>query len=114
MGTIEKMKPIRTITLVREDQDPHECYVDTIDVYMDVDIEEAIKAAASEYLHTEEGRAYLFDTNGGFNYGDAVSAIPDEITRKHGYIVRLANESPITVTVDQNEHLVPADIERRH
>lgn len=96
----------KKITFVRKDSDPEEAYVDTIIVREDIDIELAIKAASEEFLCTKEGLRYLQDTNGCFNYGDAITRIPDAITQKYHYTV-LPSEDYSVVTVDQNDHLVP-------
>jgi len=100
------------ITFVTEDYGPTESHIYTmevLDTMTEPDVLKAIKDASSEFLHTKEGRKYLKSTNGCFNYGDALTEIPDWITKKHGFIVHEMNEQE-TITVDHNTDLVPYDL----
>lgn len=97
--------------LVRVDSDPVEHYVDKFRVNIGLDLKMAIKFAAREFLRTEEGRAYLKSTGGAFNFGDAIEQIPNDITIKHGYVLKYHVEWE-TISVDQNEDLVPDDVRK--
>lgn len=57
-----------------------ECVVSSRNISLD----DAIKAAATEYCMTEEGRQICF-ANQGFNYTDFIKYVPNEICMKHGF-----------------------------
>jgi hypothetical protein len=100
---------LETIILERIDHDPEQSYFTQIRMKADIDIVQAIKDAASEFLHTPEGIRYCKGENWHFNFGDAISRIPEEITLKHGYVVGKTEFGD--VQVEQNECLIPDDLE---
>lgn len=56
-------------------------------VVPDSDPISAIKAAAQEYCETPEGKTFLANSLGDFNYGDFVEANPEELCKKHGFYI---------------------------
>lgn len=42
------------------------------------------EAAAREFLRTPEGRHYLAEIHGDFNWGDTLTEIPNELLRRFG------------------------------
>lgn len=74
----------------------------------DFDPEAAIRAAAADYLHTNQGKAALEDTCGNFNYGDFVNYVPDHMNKKHGFVIQEVNI--VSIVTDHNEDLRPDDM----
>lgn len=99
----------KEIIFGRVDEDPVEGYLNRMLVRPDVkDIVQAVKNAAYDYLHTPAGWKYFRGEGYNFNMGDAMM-IPTEITAKHGFII--GDTLAADVTVDQNQSLVPDDLE---
>lgn len=48
----------------------------------------AVKAAAKEFLSTDEGQKALEQTCGAFNWGDFVESVPDSICLRHGFLLK--------------------------
>ena len=63
----------------------------------------AVKAAAKEFLATEEGQKLLEQTCGAFNWGDFVESIPESLCLRHGFLLKDFQE--IDKFVDLNEQL---------
>lgn len=73
--------------------------------YPNFNPEQAIKAAAADFLKTERGKKALKETYGNFNYGDFVTYVPDTICKKYGFIV---GDSCVTdIITDHDESLIP-------
>lgn len=76
--------------------------------------EQTFRNAIKEFLLTEEGKKQIKQTNGDFNWGDAVMVVPNATWEKHG-ISPLADgvhyhvTDTFTLTVDQDEVLVPEE-----
>lgn len=74
-------------------------------------IEKAFRLAVEEYLWTEEANKMLTYTAGDYNWGDALSSVPDEVFAKHGISVRDETKTysisgeVFDVTVNQDEVL---------
>lgn len=74
-------------------------------------IEKAFRLAVEEYLWTEEANKMLTYTAGDYNWGDAMSSVPDEVFAKHGISVREADKTysisgdVFEITVNQDEVL---------
>ncbi len=70
-----------------------------------VDPVEAIKAAAREYVRTENGQEYLEFNVGGdcFNWGDAVKAIPLGTLMRHGIRALVVIDTLGAIVVDHDE-----------
>lgn len=72
-------------------------------------VREAVKAAAREFLLTEEGSIYRESSvlSDSYNWGDAITSIPEEIWNRHGVqsvrVLRLTDE---TIVVDHDEALL--------
>jgi hypothetical protein len=115
-------RPKTVFALVRIDEDPVEAYVDLFEsehltrvttipggaVSMVLDkpaTESALRAAIKEFLATKEGKAAVENENGNFNFGDAVSYIPDVIWARHG-LKHLSDPAETAITVSQNESFV--------
>lgn len=73
----------------------------------DVDPVAALRDAAKEFVKTPEGKAYLLETSGDYNWGDIASSIPDEITEKHGVLI--TTTSITHHVVDHDEKLNTED-----
>jgi hypothetical protein len=74
-----------------------------------LDVRQAVKVAAAEYLQTPQGREYAHYELGSdvFNWGDAVVAIPDDILRRHGiHRIHVELENEEVLVVDHDEALV--------
>lgn len=48
----------------------------------------AVKAAAKEFLTTNEGQKVLKQTCGAFNWGDFVESVPGDICLRHGFLLK--------------------------
>lgn len=69
------------------------------------DVLNAIKAAATEYCQTDEGKK-TYDSNCcNFNIGDLDTYVPDEICLKHG-ILLLKSDYNCEIHIDFNTQLV--------
>ena len=64
---------------------------------------DAVKAAAREYLATDEGKALLKQTCGAFNWGDFVESIPESLCLRHGFLLK--DDKKVDRIVDLNEQL---------
>ena len=68
---------------------------------------ERLRAAVAEYLATPNGKQAIIDTNYDFNWGDAISSVPDEIWNKYG--LSLVEDDRETIDLDQDEILCPEE-----
>lgn len=100
---------MKVVVLVRQRPSEKESYVDTFEVLKEgIDVKQALRNACEEFLRTKEGRQAIEDTNWDFNWGDFVQETPNEILEKHG--LRHISHATETVTVDQDEVLIPSDL----
>lgn len=79
-------------TIIAKYDDPRDGFCLGIVVTHDGDIEnfdlvEAMRAAARDYAATEAGQSDPEVLSGGFNWGDFVNTVPDEICARHGFVV---------------------------
>jgi hypothetical protein len=95
---------------VRRDGGNVEQWLDTFEHECPVnEVLDRAKQAVNEYLHTEEGMQIIRENYGDFNWGDAMMMMSREDWEKHG--LRLLPETPELIEVDQDECLVPKDLE---
>lgn len=88
-----------------------EIYTDTFehaDGLQTEEVEKAMREAIAEFLATSEGKECSEGCCDDFNWGDAVTEVPDEIWAKHG--LRLENSvKGHDIIVDQDEVFHPTD-----
>lgn len=65
--------------------------------------EQALRDAVKEFLSTEEGRKALDYTAHDFNWGDAVTHVPEEIWNRYG--LKFQNVKSVDIKVNQDEVL---------
>lgn len=70
----------------------------------DIDVEEAIKSACKEYLATDEGKQVYAENSNCFNWGDFSDYVPNEICRKHGFLI--VDSKTADMVVDLNDQLI--------
>ncbi len=71
-----------------------------------LDVVQACKDAALEFVKTDEGRKVYFAATGeDFNWGDFVEYIPDDICIRHGFLP-ITNARSVNITVYHDEHLI--------
>lgn len=94
-------------TIVATEQDGLETRSITIDLEIldeSIDVVEACKEAAREYVATQEGlKTFLYNCS-AFNWGDFASEVPNEICEKHGF--RKIDTDTETIDVYFDEQLV--------
>lgn len=96
----------KTVILVRERPSEQAAYVNVFRVATAVtDPEAAMRAAVADFLATPEGMQAIRDSAYDFNWGDAVTEVPDEFWQRHG--LRLLSTPRRVVRVDQDEILIP-------
>lgn len=67
---------------------------------------QAVKSAASDYVTTAEGLAYQASISDDFNWGDALTEIPERILKKHGILeIEILQADAGMVVVNHDEHL---------
>lgn len=99
---------MRKVNFIRERKWENEYYVDTFEVDDSIlYVEAALRDAVNEFLGTEEGIEAVKETMGGFNWGDAINMVPDEIWNKHG--IYRANSGIEDIVVNQDEKLCTGD-----
>ena len=64
------------------------------------DLLQAIKAAATEYCQTEEGKKTYDGNCCNFNIGDFDAYVPDDICLKHGFVPIKHNDDTINILFD--------------
>ncbi len=92
---VDRVEPLKT-----------EAYVHSFSLQGDIkQPEKALRNAVKEFITsgTEECRAALNFANGYYNWGDAMSTVPDSIFEKHG-LVRL-NQDAVDIIVNHDEVL---------
>lgn len=96
-------------TIVATDQDGLNTrnLVITLEVLKDdINIEQAVMNACTEYCQTEEGKWVYCDCNCfSFNWGDFVTHVPKEICENHGFKI-FESEYIEELQVDFNQQLV--------
>ena len=69
---------------------------------------EAIRKAANDWVRTEEGTEYNEEINGDFNWGDALTEVPNEFFGRHGVAVEHLLDGRIIV-LNHDELLIEED-----
>lgn len=70
-------------------------FVIGLDVFDEnINIEQAIKNACTEYCLTEEGKRTYEDNGNCFNWGDFDTYVPNEICERHGFKKTWLNIAP--------------------
>jgi len=97
---------VLVVALIRGDHGVTDAQVYRVVARPSVDVVDAIRAAAREFVETPGGREYRemigYD---GFNWGDAVVAIPAETLARHGILFFDVLEEGQVVVVDHDEHI---------
>lgn len=87
---------------------------------LNVNAEEALREAAREYLHTDEGHERIKETFGKYNWGDFVLHVSESILSRHGISKMHISETYMVtgridqVFVDYDEVLVDEKHEALH
>lgn len=98
------------VNLVRERACENEMWIDTFLADDSVeDPEQALREAVKEFLSTEEGKQAISYTCHDFNWGDAVSFVPEEIWAKYG--LKFQTFKSVDIKVNQDEVLCEAQKE---
>ena len=99
-------------TIVAIDQDGLNVYnlVITLEILKDdIDIEQAVMNACTEYCRTDDGKWTYCNCNcHSFNWGDFTTYVPKEICEKHGFRI-FESEYIEELQVDFNQQLVDED-----
>lgn len=94
--------------MIHDLSDLHNPVVTTVEILVDdpegFDFETAAKAAARDFVNTDEGRAALGITADHFDYGDFLLYVPETICKKHGFTV--IRELGADLILASNESLV--------
>lgn len=103
----------RTVTLILRDQDGmhvdlHQLAVTT--ALPEDEIVPAIKAAAQDYLNTEEGRKVYEGNCRCFNYGDFIEHVSNAYCVPHGFYKQKSEES-VLIEEDFNTRLGDPEME---
>lgn len=72
------------------------------------DTAEAVRNACTAFYKTEAGRKIYEGNCGGFNWGDFIAEVPNEICEQFGF-TKLENNITSDLEVDFCEHLVNDD-----
>lgn len=75
------------------------------------DPEKAVRAAVSDFLNSGESKEAREYASGAFNWGDAMSSIPDKYFKVRGLIP--VSAKTIDVEVEHDEILISGDYEER-
>ena len=96
------MKPV---TFIRERRSEREQIIDYFFVEDSIeDVEGAFRAAVAEYLKSPESKPDVEYACGDYNWGDAITTVPEEIFNRHG--IHYAPDA-IEIFVNQDEVLFP-------
>lgn len=100
---------IRVLNLVIEDRNqiPSKVWVENFYIRPEVeDAEKMLREAVKEFLasNDETARKAKEYACGSFNWGDAISSIPESLFEKHG-LVRMSGQDIVEVNVDHDEVL---------
>lgn len=99
--------------LVRERSFEGKVWVDTFEVDDSVtDVEQAMRNAVKEFLETDEGKKAIVFTSQNFNWGDAVTHVPEELWVKHG--LKFQQVKSVDIFVNQDEILCADDDFKYH
>lgn len=88
--------------------DGEDIHVDILQAKADMDakqIEAAMRAAVAEFLQTDDGKQAVQHAAGRFNWGDAITYIPDDVWNRHGIYVKSSPEVDTEVVLNHNEIL---------
>lgn len=100
----------RTVVLVMKDQDGLDITNHTLILKTslpDDELLDAVRAAAKDYLNTDEGRETYLQNCDNFNYGDFITCMSNKFCEPHGFTM---NEGQLdTIEVDFNEQLAEPD-----
>lgn len=77
-----------------------------------LEVENALRNAAYDFLETEHGMEVLDETLYDFNWGDLVARVPQEILREHG-VYAVADGHGSAIVVDQDETLFTEEHRRK-
>lgn len=97
---------MRILNVVRERNSEGWSTIDSflVEDYV-VNSEEALRNAVKDYIQSEEGKQDVIDTNGDFNWGDAMMGITDDFLAPYG--LRICCNEVETIFVNQDEVLFP-------
>ena len=104
-----KIKSNKILNLaIQDESDPDEStkFVVSFEIRDDIQQpEQALRDAVQEFINsgTDEAKQAISNTNGLFNWGDAMTAVPDSLFIKHG--LTKINAESISVFVNLNELL---------
>lgn len=97
----------KTTAILRVIHDrPPQTLVTLVDHAADLNVNDALRAAVRDWLSTDDGKQYLFET-GEFNWGDALLMVPDEKWSEWGLIFVGAYD---VLTLDHDENLDASDV----
>jgi len=116
--------PVNCVTLIREDFDENEVWDDHF--WVDASItpsKELLQKAVEKFLLTERGQKLVDKFHNNFNWGDAVTYVPEEIWYEFGIypfipdeyspadmgLVPTSDAEAVTIKVDSYEVLIPSD-----
>jgi hypothetical protein len=93
------------VNLVRERKYPGETstWVDTFEYTGSGSPEADLRAAVKAFLKTPEGKKAKVYSGDDFNWGDAVTSVPDKVWKKFG--LTPLNNAAVDVVVNQDEVL---------
>lgn len=100
----------RTVVLIMKDQDGLNVINYTLILKTslpDDELLDAVRAAAKDYLNTDEGRETYLQNCDNFNYGDFITCMSNKFCKPHGFTM---DEGRLdTIEVDFNEQLAEPD-----
>lgn len=98
------------INLIRQRNWPGEklTIIDTFEFSGTGEPEQALRSAVKEFLASEAGQKAIDYACGDYNWGDAVTTVPDEIWAKHD-LKMLTNNKAMDIVVEQDEVLCKED-----
>ena len=99
----------RILNLIVQDRDGLDWKVWVVNFRVDSGVDDprqALREAVKDFVtsETQEAKASLEYAGGGFNWGDAMSSIPDEVFRRHG-LQRLTGIQGVDMDVNHDEIL---------
>lgn len=100
----------KEVWLARIDTE-NEVHLDRFEVARSVSVSKvraALRAAVKEFLGSSEAHVAIQVTHGCFNWGDAISFVPDDVWRRHG--LRLVETGHTALGVNHNESLLQPNI----
>lgn len=72
------------------------------ELYRDASIEARFRGASRVFADTEKGKSYIESTHGDFNWGDALTEIPEEIMGRWGILeIETLEQDKVIVNHDQ-------------